>query len=110
MRTNFIVIDDVEFPAVWEICNHCHGEGKSSSYLGAFSREEFEEAFDPEEQEDYFNGAYDRPCEHCNGSGKVQVVDEENLNEEQREVLDAHYLCLAEERQERRMREMGYQF
>ena len=78
----------VSMPAHWVICSACSGEGKSSAYLGAYGREEFDEAFSPKEQEDYFAGAYDRPCEHCRGTGKVKVVDEgATLSPEQVEAL-----------------------
>lgn len=65
----------VSIPGSWVICHHCKGSGGSSAYLGAFSRDEFEEAFDYDEREAYFRGDYDRPCEFCGGSGKVVEVD-----------------------------------
>lgn len=70
-----INIDAYNLPTRWEICDVCRGEGKSSAYLGAFTRSEFDECFDPSEQDEYFAGAYDRACEHCNGSGKIKVID-----------------------------------
>lgn len=57
----------------WEICDSCEGDGKSSAYLGSFTRDEFDEHFDAEEADDYFAGRYDRRCEDCDGSGKVQT-------------------------------------
>jgi len=71
--TTYTIIDGVRIPCVWEICDHCDGSGGSSAWLGAFSREEFDEQFDYDEQEAYWRGDYDRPCEHCRGSGKVAV-------------------------------------
>lgn len=59
----------------WSICSRCQGEGTSSAYLGAFTSEEFADAFDAEEREHYINGGYDRPCEQCNGTGKVTKQD-----------------------------------
>ncbi len=107
---NYRTIYGVEVPAVWCICGVCHGEGKSSAYLGAFSRQEFEEEFDYEEQEAYFNGEYDRTCDHCNGSGKVLEIDYEACNPEQKEVVETYYDDLAEQHSEQRMLERGYQF
>lgn len=64
-------------PTKWEICPHCLGEGKSSAYLGSFTSDEFDERFETlEEQDAYFNGCYDRTCGHCQGTGKVKVLDE----------------------------------
>lgn len=108
--SNYKMIDGVKIPAVWAICGQCNGEGMSSAYLGAFTREEFDEAFDYEEQERYFAGEYDRQCDVCHGSGKVKHIDEDRLTPEQREVVQSYYDHMAELRQERRMREMGYQF
>lgn len=62
--------------AKWEICPACQGEGKSSAYLGAYSREDFAHEFSDEEQEQYFMGGYDRACERCEGSGKVSAESE----------------------------------
>jgi hypothetical protein len=56
----------------WQICPRCEGEGKSSAYLGAFSAEEFHDQFNDDEADDYIAGRYDRTCEMCGGSGKVQ--------------------------------------
>jgi hypothetical protein len=78
----------VHLPARWEICNHCRGTGKSSAYLGAFTREDMEEE-GPEFMEDYMAGHYDRPCDDCEGLGRVLVLDREAIerNPEQRAVL-----------------------
>jgi hypothetical protein len=77
---------DCELSAIWEICDECQGNGKSSRYLehdgGGWTMSEFCEDFpDQEDQEDYFAGRYDRTCAACNGSGKVLVVDEDQLDE-----------------------------
>lgn len=63
----------VSLPAQWAICGHCRGEGKSSAYLGAFTREDFDE--DPDFAEEYMQGSYDKPCTPCNGTGKVKEVN-----------------------------------
>lgn len=59
----------------WRICPRCEGEGTSSAHLGAFTSEEWTEQ-DFEFQEDYMAGAYDRTCEECSGTGKVNAQDE----------------------------------
>lgn len=64
--------EELQLPARWSICSHCNGEGQSSAYLGAFTAEDMHDA-GPEFMEDYMAGAYDRSCEHCEGSGKVLV-------------------------------------
>lgn len=63
----------VRLPTKWCICSQCHGEGKSSAYLGAFTASEMRE--DPEWAEDYMAGRFDRTCERCNGTGKTESVD-----------------------------------
>lgn len=62
--------------APWVICPTCRGDGKHSRNLGAYTQEEFDEQFSPEEQEDYFNGVYDTTCNTCHGTGKVRDVQE----------------------------------
>lgn len=66
---------EVALPANWHICHHCRGSGKSSAYLGAFTQEDMDEA-GPEFMDDYMSGVYDRPCDHCKGSGKLLLVNE----------------------------------
>lgn len=77
--------------AKWKICPRCEGEGKSSAYLGAYTAEEFQEAFDAEEQEDYIAGRYDGACEQCGGSGKVNAEQERRWSE-RREDLRQQWL------------------
>lgn len=62
----------------WRICPRCEGEGKSSAYLGAFTSDDMEE-LGQDFQEDYANGEYDKTCEQCGGSGKVQKADEQRF-------------------------------
>jgi hypothetical protein len=75
--------------APWIICPCCRGEGKSSAYLGSYSREEFEREFDYEEQEAYFNGDYDRTCDTCHGSGKVRDEPFDPAWESERRMREA---------------------
>lgn len=72
-------------PGHWEICSSCSGEGASSAYLGSFTREQLDE--DPDFFEEYRNGAYDRPCEHCS-NGRVWTLDPDRMNAEQRAEYD----------------------
>lgn len=72
----------VSLPYTWKICGHCEGEGTSSSYLGAFTWDELREQGD-EFIEDYFAGNYDRPCDCCDGTGKVPQVNYDKMTEEQ---------------------------
>jgi hypothetical protein len=60
---------------VKEVCGTCNGEGKSCAYLGAFGREDFDN--DPEFEESYFAGHYDKVCPECNGLRVVDVPTEE---------------------------------
>lgn len=66
--------EEIHMPTRWRICGQCEGRGTSSAYLGAFTRDDFEEE-GPEFVEDYMAGRYDRACETCEGSGKVLEVD-----------------------------------
>lgn len=66
---------ELSVPAKWEICRTCEGHGASSAYLGAFTRDDFDDE-GPEFVEDYIAGNYDRACDECHGSGKVIVADE----------------------------------
>jgi len=101
-------------PTRWEICSHCDGEGHNARHLGAYTREEFDESFDYDEQEAYFRGDYDRTCEHCRGSGKVRVAVESQMSPATLDAwrvywdAEADYasLCAAEQR----LRDRGVQF
>jgi RecJ-like exonuclease len=68
-----------EFPAKWEICQTCHGEGHRDN-LGAFTSSDMDEWYgDSDERyefiENYKAGMYDVSCEECKGTGKVLVPD-----------------------------------
>ena len=68
-------------PYTWGICDTCRGHGTSSAYLGAFTAQEITE--DPDFAQDYFDGRYDRRCEDCKGTGKVQDLDHDACTEEE---------------------------
>lgn len=81
--------EPIALPYKWEICSHCSGEGVSSSYLGAFTWDELHEQGD-EFISDYFAGNYDRPCDCCDGSGKVAVPNYDKMTEEQVKKYEQH--------------------
>lgn len=96
---------EAEFPAKYEVCDLCEGQGKHvnpSIDCGGISAEEMYE--DPDFAEAYFGGAFDVPCNQCRGLRVSPVVDEDLLSEEQkknwklflelqedRAMLDAEY-------------------
>lgn len=82
----------VKLPTKWAICSHCRGNGSSSAYLGAITASDREPGGtweDPEDFEAYMNGEYDRSCDECGGSGKVRVVDHDQLSPNQAVALQA---------------------
>lgn len=85
-----------ELPAMWIICGQCRGEGMSSAYLGAISQEDRERDWDPDDWDAYMDGAYDRPCDCCGGTGKVRELNEEACD---KEVLALYHKAAQEERE-----------
>lgn len=70
--------DGTEFqlPTKLILCLHCQGTGTevNPAIDGAgITQREFDE--DPEFQDSYFVGVYDRACGRCAGSGRVYVID-----------------------------------
>lgn len=53
----------------WAICCNCGGDGSHSRRLGVINPDEWTD----EELEAYRCGAYDKPCEDCDGAGKVKT-------------------------------------
>lgn len=66
--------EPVKLPTRYEICSCCSGHGRSSAYLGDFTGSELAEQ-GSDWVDDYMSGAFDRACEPCDGTGKVQVPD-----------------------------------
>ncbi len=109
---------ELVLPAKNEVCSDCEGSGFvlcEGMRNHAYSAEEFDEAFDDEEDRAaYFQrgGKYDVQCPTCHGKNVVAVVDEEHVPAEKKEEYEAW--CESErerrqfEREERREREMGY--
>ena len=81
----------IEFPAHYEVCSRCRGEGKhvNPSVDGhGIGQEEFDE--DPDFREAYFSGAYDVVCESCEGLRVVLVEDDyDTLSPELKAAHDA---------------------
>ena len=90
-------------PTCWAICGECHGDGATSAYLGAIDHDDWDE----DELRAYLNGAYDRSCDACRGSGKVKTINYDQLTPDQRvdvEDQDAQVAnCHAEMAAEQRM-------
>lgn len=108
-------IEKIKFPANWEICYDCRGNGKT--YLGwrsrdqpAFTMEDFH-GEGPDFYHDYTAGNYDACCQGCGGSGKILQIDEEACEKDSRLkfMLEQHhqYLQGVEEDRRTRMSEMG---
>ncbi len=95
--------DETELPFKWEICPDCEGHGTSSAYLGAFTREDIDDAGE-EFMDDYMSGRLDRACDHCSG-GKIKVVDRSRVSAEDLAAFDEQERdrqeCEAIHRQER---------
>jgi hypothetical protein len=88
---------EVEFPAKWEICQRCEGDGHHSNPSidgNGITSSEWAE-WDDEEKDTYMSGGYDIPCEAKCSGGKALVVDTENLNDEQKK--DYELYCEQEE-------------
>ena len=89
----------------WVICALCRGSGGHSNRFGAYSADEWNEQ-DEDFREDYLSGAYDANCEDCDGTGKVLMLDEDELSDEARgylnDYLQDQYEFHAMEQAERR--------
>jgi RecJ-like exonuclease len=103
---------ETELPLRWEICCHCDGHGTDRGASvecdgGGFTASEWAEQ-DHDFREDYLAGYYDRTCEACCGSGKVEVVDEDRCTSELWSAWQQQCEDLAAERaMERAERRMG---
>jgi RecJ-like exonuclease len=96
MITITVSFDDEEFsfPSKKEVCYDCDGEGfvlNESMRSHVYSEEEFND-FDDEKKKEYFKtgGIYDVICPTCKGKNVINVVDEEFLSQEQKEIYDRY--------------------
>lgn len=88
-----ITINDIEFPSKMEVCPECEGHGYTlvDGMKGhVYTTEEFNEAFDEEEAQEYFKrgGRYDQVCKTCNGKNVISVVDKASCSSEQLKALE----------------------
>lgn len=97
-------------PAKFEVCPGCDGHGTRlcEGLRGhAFSREDFEETFDDDEDRaEYFRrgGRYDVTCTECQGRRVVAVVDREACRTaSEKEALAAYDAKLEDDYEYRRL-------
>jgi len=93
----------VPYPAKWEICGGCNGNGHyvNPSIDGNGLSDEMQS--DPDFMEDYYAGSYDVTCESCCGSGKIFVPATEEGERAVNAMLRAAAYSRAEQAAERRM-------
>lgn len=76
----------IEFPARYEVCGRCGGEGKhvnpSIDGPGGLGQEDFDA--DPDFEEAYFSGVYDVVCHECKGQRVVKVAVLDRFTDEQK--------------------------
>lgn len=98
-----------EWPAMYAVCSDCEGYGMvltESIRQHAYSAEEFAEAFDDEEREEYFKrgGRYDVQCPTCRGERVEVVLDVDRIRARgDGDALDEYY----QQEQDRRQDEMN---
>jgi len=85
---------EASLPAEYEVCDHCHGEGKhvNPSIDGnGITQSEMEELGD-DFRESYFRGDYDVNCETCGGKRVVlEVIDTKFLTDEQKKLEEIYW-------------------
>lgn len=87
----------ITFPARFIVCEACDGHGTTTAHIepdgGGFTASEWAEACgdDPDFEQDYFAGAYDRPCPTCKGQRVVQVIDREAVTGWRHRILLKEY-------------------
>jgi hypothetical protein len=94
----------VEWPARYDVCSVCNGQGKHvnpSIDSHGISTEEFAE--DPDFKEDYFGGVYDVMCESCKGKRVILVPSTEEGQAAIDEILQEEARYRAEVAAEQRM-------
>jgi DnaJ-class molecular chaperone len=104
--------DEVEHivPSKWIICPTCEGGGTDKGRSvecdgGGFTASEWNDQ-DPDFRQDYLAGVYDKPCEPCAGSGKVQTIDRKlcdkkllaQYDQDIKEEREFRAMCAAERR------------
>jgi DnaJ-class molecular chaperone len=114
-----IIYDDegeaIELPFRIALCPECGGRGTTTRHIepdgGGFTASEWAEACgdDDEFADNYFSGRYDRPCDECDGAGRIAEPDERQMSPTLRKLYreDAEMMreLRAEERAEREAEE-----
>lgn len=104
-----IQVGDEEFPAKWEICSRCRGEGHhgNPAFDGTTTEWWLEGDPDGDDLQAYIEGQFDVPCEDpdCE-NGKVLVADTDSMSDEQRKEWYQWSQEEAEYRQQVRMERM----
>lgn len=111
--TCFMVVDgddcEVELPSKYVVCPRCRGAGhhvNPSIDGNGITGEEMDELGE-DFRHDYISGAYDVPCEECNGRSTVLELDRKRATKEQIAAYEAEQDSLREmyaiEAAERRM-------
>lgn len=76
----------VEFPAKYEVCGRCQGEGKhvnpSIDGHGITMDEWYGPDWDDESRDTYMSGGYDVTCHECKGERVVLFVDEDVVDKD----------------------------
>lgn len=107
-----LIIDEVEIPFQYEVCDRCNGKGthvNPSIDGNGITGDEMAEA-GPEFLEDYMSGVYDVSCYECHGQRVVMVPDVAVLTPEEREIVKGHEEYKAELRHEALLRERGIEY
>lgn len=105
--------EDVELPAMWEVCSRCDGEGHHSNPAidghGITMEEWLGPDWDDESRERYMSGGYDIPCTECKGERLVLVVDYSKLTPEEEEAVIKHQSDMAADARQREAEQLyGY--
>ena len=104
---------EVEIPTRFEVCDRCEGKGVHDhpAFANGITADEWNgPEWDDEGREDYLRGAYDVPCEECDGLRVVPVPDESRMTDEHRALVADHDAYRAELAQEARLRARGIEF
>lgn len=85
MRTPTLYRDDgseQQLPTHWEICDNCRGDGQLPLQGIVITADDWAD-WDDDDRHEYMHGtAYNSNCVECGGSGKIRVVDEDQLDED----------------------------
>jgi hypothetical protein len=104
-KRRVLIIDGIEYPAHYEVCQTCEGRGSyvnpSIDSNGLTQQDMYDMGEDF--QEDYHSGAYDQTCGHCNGNRVELVPNDEKGQQALNEIFESESGFQAEQDAERRM-------